>query len=645
MPNNSYFVHDGDVIDNDLISIADLTPARFRILLLHFSITVKDDCTVSDEKALKKMLQLLPLCSPISATFSQWDPASLLVRFQKDTVVNVFDPNKTVALYPLDCEAPCVVCNHNVVGGIDKQTGQGFECSACYQWFHNSCLKKPIGLDLYNALESSPDFIRVFCPRCLHNGDIQVIARNLEDFQEIVAAEVSTICTSVASEVSDVQMELAKLSETVANGFQELHNKRNAEDVSCDLLQTTIEDTCKSVTALKDDVNTNVSTFGNSLDMIVGKVNQLDNIDFNAIASAASKVANDVSNSMNRCILLPNVVTAVSDAVAENLVHKTALTLNHSEERTAELVKVAVREEVSKLNTTVAPSRKAVPWEGFNEGEDSSVRTPTHYDISSSRKTVSARTKKDDRSNSVVMDPSKTVSIGNAHQPELSSSAKIKSVFNEYYKRMEIVHCKRTMNGFILVEVDTAENAQEVVDNWKGTYFADGNSKGMKITTAVLLQDARAKAVIRDVEKNLTDQEMTDALQEDYPGAAAKRLSNKNGLTYSVLISFKSKADLMRAQLNHVFIYNMCFRTQDYNSRPRIIQCFSCNRFGHIAPTCNRKRSCAFCSGEHKEADCEIKKKQETDQYKCSNCGQCHTSFDRSCETYKKLLQSLPAQS
>lgn len=100
-------------------------------------------------ETMKIMMELLSICSPISTTFSHHDPASLFVQFEEDTVANIFDSSRYIALYPVNGQDPCVVCHFEVQQGLDERHGQGFECSVCYQWFHNQCLETLIDLDLY----------------------------------------------------------------------------------------------------------------------------------------------------------------------------------------------------------------------------------------------------------------------------------------------------------------------------------------------------------------------------------------------------------------------------------------------------------------------------------------------------------------
>ena len=93
------------------------------------------------------------------------------------------------------------------------------------------------------------------------------------------------------------------------------------------------------------------------------------------------------------------------------------------------------------------------------------------------------------------------------------------------------------MNGFILIELKNAEDAKEVISKWDGANFFNPDKLEEK-THACLLEDATAKAVIKDVDKNLTDREMTTDLRKHFPGAAAKRLRYNGGPSYSVMLTF-----------------------------------------------------------------------------------------------------------
>lgn len=66
--------------------------------------------------------------------------------------------------------------------------------------------------------------------------------------------------------------------------------------------------------------------------------------------------------------------------------------------------------------------------------------------------------------------------------------------------------------------------------------------------------------------------------------------------------------------------------TEIFRSGFRTTQCFSCQRFGHIAKMCTQGPKCGQCAGDHNTKEC--KSKQEV---RCTNCGRKHAAWDSRC--------------
>ncbi|KAI1003133.1 hypothetical protein K3495_g5079 [Podosphaera aphanis] len=58
----------------------------------------------------------------------------------------------------------------------------------------------------------------------------------------------------------------------------------------------------------------------------------------------------------------------------------------------------------------------------------------------------------------------------------------------------------------------------------------------------------------------------------------------------------------------------------------RAMQCFNCQRYGHIAKMCTPEAKCGKCAGGHNTRECSGKQ-----EVRCSNYGKKHTSWDQSC--------------
>lgn len=76
----------------------------------------------------------------------------------------------------------------------------------------------------------------------------------------------------------------------------------------------------------------------------------------------------------------------------------------------------------------------------------------------------------------------------------------------------------------------------------------------------------------------------------------------------SVLTEFQGQV-----LLDKIRVDCMSFPVRPYVPPP--LQCYKCQRYGHIAKVCNGKQRCAKYRGENKFEDCG-----ENTQAKCCNC-------------------------
>ncbi|KAI0993775.1 hypothetical protein K3495_g14409 [Podosphaera aphanis] len=66
--------------------------------------------------------------------------------------------------------------------------------------------------------------------------------------------------------------------------------------------------------------------------------------------------------------------------------------------------------------------------------------------------------------------------------------------------------------------------------------------------------------------------------------------------------------------------------TEIFRSGFRLMQCFNCQKYGHISKTCSAPSKCGHCAGDHNTRTCPGK--QDT---RCCNCGRKHEAWNQIC--------------
>ena len=378
-------------------------------------------------------------------------------------------------------------------------------------------------------------------------------------------------------------------------------------------------------------VENNMSTLCQSTDHAIERLSGIAELDTTKVSASLSTLDTACKEQIVHVSSLANVVKDATDKMKEDI-RMDDVALRIADKVCVELSGnkcVSLCNDVTAAKTpySVATSQRSQQSSG---GSSVSTSLASKSSIVSHKPTH------------IHMNEGKTISVGNIKDKDMViSSARIKSQFNKCFPRMEIVHCKRSMNGFVLIEVDTPANAKQVVAKWDGNKFFNTALDIDNPTVAILLEDVRAKAVIVDVDKDFSDEEITANIQSVFPSAKARRYINKHGPTHCVLLTFNTKNDLDKAFDSRVVINDIPFKVRPYEARRTPVQCFNCYGYRHIASHCRRKQICPYCSQSHDEKDCLIKKDNLTDQFKCCNCKGNHTALDKNCDQYKQMLHNI----
>ena len=261
-------------------------------------------------------------------------------------------------------------------------------------------------------------------------------------------------------------------------------------------------------------------------------------------------------------------------------------------------------------------------------------RAPEKHSINSSENLeLSVRIKENVSNSSSTCDPFRTVSIKGIlnYSKYLNKSCDTLKYFNSFFPRMEVVQCKPTRRGTLLLELASSDDALRVVNGWNPS-FLGGDFEGVEASTsAELLASTQTsddrKAVIDHAGPEFSKEQIVDACNEylgvDCPDEVIqlKDRSGKPRPQYLLTFSTKSQRDLAIA--NTICIGNRVFRPREFRTRPRRAppQCQKCWKFGHPAAWCRGRYRCLHCGDpDHEPGKCDAVASKNRANLKCPNC-------------------------
>lgn len=160
----------------------------------------------------------------------------------------------------------------------------------------------------------------------------------------------------------------------------------------------------------------------------------------------------------------------------------------------------------------------------------------------------------------------------------------------------------------------------------------------MEFHTYTPKEEQEIKLVIKNLPPNITcDEIKEDLIQKNVPVIKIVQMTkkvNENHSTplplYVVIISNKMKVkDII--EIKHVC--HCIIQWERYKNKNRVVQCYKCQSFDHIARNCYKNPKCSICAGPHETNSCDNK-----DNLKCTNCQNPHAANDKQCPTYIKRL-------
>jgi hypothetical protein len=100
--------------------------------------------------------------------------------------------------------------------------------------------------------------------------------------------------------------------------------------------------------------------------------------------------------------------------------------------------------------------------------------------------------------------------------------------------------------------------------------------------------------------------------------------------TWKIKMECVSQEDKAKLLNSGVTIGLTRFKVADYKVAQRVLQCYRCQGFSHIAAACKSAEKCQKCGGEHDRRECDAT------EPKCANCGGEHVSSSYECPRLKQ---------
>ena len=204
--------------------------------------------------------------------------------------------------------------------------------------------------------------------------------------------------------------------------------------------------------------------------------------------------------------------------------------------------------------------------------------------------------------------------------------------------QLNVKSIRVTRNKNIQIYFEDAESYSEVVENeaiFEGKYKAKTDNKpyfvvlkGLNYQNALVYkQELEVKYNIKEIKQ-------------------IKSMRTPNQVINKVILAVENKESADSLIRNGIRLSYIRYRIEEYRSPIKLIQCFKCQGFNHIAKNCKKEKTiCPKCGSDNHPIDeqtnkpiCNAEKKQ------CINCGNEHSSAAPFCPKKQERLQYIKAK-
>ena len=199
---------------------------------------------------------------------------------------------------------------------------------------------------------------------------------------------------------------------------------------------------------------------------------------------------------------------------------------------------------------------------------------------------------------------------------------------NRVKPSLNVKHAYPLAGGGICLHLNSNEDKVNALFDWLNLPFGSTNIQPHEPADRL----PNTKLFIKKVPLNIDNTAVASAL---HCVATVNRLK----VCGTTLPSNTIAISINKSEAAKLISGGVCIAGKIYKCTPKrkckIIRCYKCQQFGHIAKTCVNTSACAFCAQNHDSGACV------STAYMCVNCGGGHSAHSNQCPVFKRTELSL----
>ena len=215
----------------------------------------------------------------------------------------------------------------------------------------------------------------------------------------------------------------------------------------------------------------------------------------------------------------------------------------------------------------------------------------------------------------------------------VNNSSEIRKEFNRKFPDVALTLAVSTASGSVRLEFQNNTIRNEVAKKWELDLF--GGNAGIRIPTL-----KPTIGIIKQMDLQENTEDIIDAVQQNYADTQLDFFKRNGKLTGTVKIIFKDH-NLYNKAMNDggLRICGVKYSMEQYISKPKVIRCYKCQNYGHIATKCRAKESrCGrCCQSGHESIQCQ----SVITNPRCIHCKGDHPTGSKICKEFKTVEDKL----